>query len=210
MKILLFGATGEIGSRVCTEALQRGHHVTAVARHPGSLAPQERLRVEAADASDAEAVRRLAADQDALVAAISPRAAGGVETYLNAIRTLLDVQPPSGAERVLIVGGAGSLKVDGDTELLDTPDFPDAYREEAEAGRTARDLARASDANWTVFSPAMVIEPGERTNAFRVGGDRLLTDGRGESRISYEDFAVALIDELETPEHERAQFTVAY
>lgn len=210
MNILLFGATGNIGSRVLDEVRSRGHHVTAVARDTDDLASGDGVRVEAADASDADAVERLAAGHDAIVASLSPRGAGGHATYLDAIRTLLDVTRRSAVGRVLIVGGAGSLKADGDTELLDTPGFPEEYREESEVGREARDLARASDANWTVFSPAMVIEPGERTDDFRVGGDRLLTDEDGNSRISMEDFAVALVDELENPQYERAQFTAAY
>lgn len=210
MNILLLGGTGHIGSRVREEALARGHQVTAVARDISDLEDDDRLRVESADASDEAAIERLAEGHDAIVAALSPRGAGGVDTYLAAIRAILDVQQRTDPERVIIVGGAGSLKVGGDTELLDTPDFPDAHREEAEAGRTARDLARASEANWTVLCPAVVIEPGERTNAFRVGDDHLLTDEDGDSRISYEDFAVALVDELEKPTHERAQFTVAY
>lgn len=210
MNILLLGATGHIGSRIREEALSRGHQVTAVARNTGDLKAKDGLRVEAADASDQEAVERLAEGHDAIVASLSPRGKGGKETYFQAIRSVLNATQQSDAERVLIVGGAGSLKVSEDTELLDTPDFPDEYRDEAEAGRKARDLARQSDANWTVLCPPIVIEPGERTNDFNVGDDYLLTDEDGDSRISYEDFAVAVVDELENRDHERAQFTVAY
>lgn len=210
MNILLLGATGHIGSRIRKEALSRGHQVTGVARDTSELDPKDGFRVESADASDEEAVERLAEGHDAIVASLSPRGEGGKDTYFQAIRSVLNASHQSDAERVLIVGGAGSLKVDGDTELLDTPDFPDEYRDEAEAGRKARDLAKASDANWTVLCPPIIIEPGERTNDFRVGDDHLLTDENGDSRISYEDFAVAVIDELEERDHERAQFTVAY
>lgn len=210
MNILLLGATGFIGSRIREEALSRGHQVTAVARDTSELDATDGLRVESADASDEDTVERLAEDHDAIVASLSPRGEGGKETYFQAIRAVLNAQQQSNAERVLIVGGAGSLKVDGDTELLDTPDFPEEYRDEAEAGRKARDLAQASDANWTVLCPPIVIEAGERTNDFRVGDDSLLMDEDGNSHISYEDFAVAVVDELEEPEHERAQFTVAY
>lgn len=210
MNILLLGATGHIGSRIREEALSRDHQVTAVARTPRDLDAREGLHVEAADASDEEVVERLAEGHDAIVASLSPRGEGGKETYFQAIRSALNATRTSDAERVLIVGGAGSLKVSEDTELLDTTDFPDEYRDEAEAGRKARDLAQESDANWTVLCPPIVIEPGERTNDFRVGDDFLLTDEDGDSRISYEDFAVAVVDELENKNHERAQFTVAY
>jgi len=210
MNIFLLGGTGHIGSRVRTEALNRGHRVTAVARDTSALESTEDLRVEAADASDREAIQRLAEGHDAIVASLSPRGEGGEETYLSAIATVLEVTQETDVERVVIVGGAGSLKVNGDTELLDTPDFPEEFREEAEAGREARDLARNSDANWTVLCPPIVIEPGERTGSYRVGGDHLLTDENGESYVSTEDFAVALVDELEEGAHEREQFTVAY
>lgn len=210
MNILLLGATGFIGSRIRKEALSREHQVTAVARDTSELETKDRLHVESADASDEDTVERLAEGHDAIVASLSPRGEGGKETYFQAIRSVLTAEQQSDAERVLIVGGAGSLKVDENTELLDTPDFPDEYRDEAEAGRRARDLAQESDANWTVLCPPIVIDAGERTNDFRVGDDYLLTDEDGNSFISYEDFAVAVVDELEEPEHERAQFTVAY
>ena len=209
MRILLLGATGHIGSRVREEALARGHHVTGVARDTSDLDPREHLRVASADASNLEAMMRLAPGHDAIVAALSPRGAGGVDTYLNAIRTVLDATKRSDVQRVLIVGGAGSMKVSSDTELLDTSDFPDEYREEAEAGREARNLARDSDVTWTVLCPPIVIEPGERTGTYRTG-TRLLTDEEGNSYISTEDFAVALVDELEDPAHKREQFTVAH
>jgi len=210
MNILLLGGTGHIGSRVRKEALKRGHSVTAVARDTSDLAPTDRLRVETADASNTNTVRRLAEGHDVIVTSLSPRGEGGEDTYLAAIDAVLDATQESDVDRVVIVGGAGSLKVDERTELLDTPDFPEEFREEAEAGRAARDRARASDANWTVLCPPIVIEPSERTGSFRVGDDHLLTDEEGESYISTEDFAVALVDELEEAEHEREQFTVAY
>lgn len=210
MDILLLGGTGHIGTRIREEALDRGHNVTAVARDTSDLSSSGRLRAESADASNPERVRQLADGHDAIVAALSPRGKGGVATYLSAIDAVLEATEETDVDRVVIVGGAGSLKVNGDTELLDTPDFPEEFREEAEAGRKARDRAITSDVNWTVLCPPIVIEPGERTGSFRVGDDHLLTDENGESHISTEDFAVALVDELEEPGHEREQFTVAY
>ena len=210
MKILLLGATGNIGSRILSEAVSRDHDVTAAARHTDDVPADDHVEVAQLDASDADAVARLAAGHDAIVASLSPRGEGGVETYLEAIRATLDAVRRSDAERALIVGGAGSLEIEPGLELLDTPEFPEEFKSEAEAGREARDLARQSDVNWTVFSPAIVIEPGERTGQFRTAGNQLLTDDEGQSQISTEDFAVALIDELEEPQYERDQFTAAY
>lgn len=210
MHILLLGATGQIGSRVCTEAVRRGHHVTAVARDTDALEPERRIDVSAADASEKGAVRQLARNQDVIVASLSPRGEGGDDTYLQAIRNVLDVTRQSDPERVILVGGAGSLQTASGTEFLDTDDFPDEYKAESEVVRQARDMARTSDTNWTVMTPPIVIEPGERTGAYRIGGNQLLIDEDGNSRITFEDFAAALVDELEEPAHEREQFTVAY
>lgn len=210
MKILLLGATGHVGSRVLDEALDRGHEVTGVARHIDSLSPQDNLNVVQADASDTDTVTQLANGHDAIAVAISNRGKGGTETYLKVIRATLDAAQRSDADRVLIVGGAGSLKVSPDTELVDTPDFPEEWKDEALAGREARDIAQKSDANWTFLSPPALLEPGERTGNYRVGGRYLLIDDEGNSQISMEDFAVALVDELENADHEREQFTVAY
>ena len=117
----------------------------------------------------------------------------------------------AGVPRVLLVGGAGSLQVASGVDLVDTPDFPTAYKGEALAAREFLRLLRQEPAiDWTLVSPSALLQPGQRTGQFRIGGDQLLVDGKGASRISIEDLAMALVDELESPRHSRQRFTVGY
>ena len=117
----------------------------------------------------------------------------------------------AGVPRLLVVGGAGSLEVAPGVALVDTPQFPAAYKAEALAGRAFLDTLRGEKAlDWTFISPSALFEPGERTGSFRLGGDALLSDAAGQSRITMEDFAIALADEIETPAHPRQRFTVGY
>jgi uracil phosphoribosyltransferase len=117
----------------------------------------------------------------------------------------------AGVKRLIVVGGAGSLEVAPGLQLIDTPQFPDAYRPEASAGRDFLNALRAETSlDWTFLSPSALFEPGERTGKFRLGGDQLLADAAGQSRISMEDYAIALVDEIETPKHVRQRFTVGY
>jgi uncharacterized protein len=196
MKIAVYGATGIIGSRIVAEARQRGHEVTALAR---TSSPE----VQVGDLADAQDVRGVAAKHDALVSATGASRTGApADEWLDAVRTLIG---SAGTTRVLFVGGAGSLVVDG-IRLLDTPEFPDAYKPEALAGAAALELFRAAPASvdWTFLSPAPVIAPGERTGTYVLGTDSPVGDS-----ISAEDYAVALVDEIEQPAHRRARFTVA-
>jgi uncharacterized protein len=194
MKILLIGATGMIGSRVAKEAADRGHTVTGVTRSGSS-------GTQAASADDAAAIAALAAGHDAVVLAISPPRDGSapLEPVLAAGRGVFDGMRKAGVRRVVIVGGAGSLEVAPGTRLVDTPSFPEMYKSEALAHAEYLSYVRenAGDLSWTYISPAAVIAPGERTGSYRVGGDQLLTDAEGNSFISAEDYAVALVDELE-------------
>ena len=117
----------------------------------------------------------------------------------------------AGVKRLLVVGGAGSLEVSPGVQLVDTPDFPEAYKPEALAGRDFLNVLRGErELDWTFLSPSALFVPGERTGKFRLGTDRLLVDAKGESKISMEDYAIALVDELETPRHSRQRFTVGY
>ncbi|RFU36792.1 NAD-dependent epimerase/dehydratase family protein [Actinomadura logoneensis] len=207
MKILLIGATGMIGSRVAAEARARGHEVTGVTR-------SGRDGTARAEARDADAVAKLAGGHDAVVLAVAPPRDGSetVEPLLADGRGVLAGARRAGVRRVVIVGGAGSLEVAPGTRLVDTPDFPDLYRNEALAQGALLDAVRAEagDLDWTYISPAAEIGPGERTGEFRLGGDRLLADAEGNSRISAEDYAVALVDELENPQAVGRRITVAY
>lgn len=201
MKIAIYGATGMVGSRVVAEALGRGHEVVGVTRTGGAL-PEGAQGVEG-DAGDAEHAARIAADADLVVSAIGPSRTGGDRReYLAALRTLVE---NLGAARILVVGGAGSLLVDG-TRLVDLPDFPEIYRAEALIAAEALEyFAGLGDAaDWTFVSPAPVIQPGERSGAYKLG-----LDSPAGEEISAEDFAVALLDEAERPGHRHRRFTVA-
>jgi putative NADH-flavin reductase len=205
MRILLIGASGMIGSRVAAEARDRGHAVTGVTRSGAQ-------GTEAADAGDASAVAALAADHDAVVLTVAPPEEDPSNGLLATARGVLDGVRAAGVRRLVVVGGAGSLEVAPGVRLVDTPDFPQAYKTGALAQCDLLDLIRAEagDLEWTYISPAAEIAPGERTGTYRRGGDQLLTDADGASRISAEDYAVALVDELEKAEAIGRRITVAH
>jgi putative NADH-flavin reductase len=192
MKIALFGATGMVGSRIAAEATSRGHEVTALSRSTG------------ADMAAAAAVREAAAGHDVVVSATGPSRTGEPhEPWLASVSTLIDNASDA---RVLFVGGAGSLLTPDGTRLLDTDGFPDAYKAEATSGAAALDLFRAAPeaVDWTFVSPSPVIAPGERTGSYATALDTPAGDF-----VSAEDYAVALVDEIEQPQHRRERFTVA-
>ena len=216
MKIILFGATGNIGQRVTAEALRRGHQVTGVVRDPAKVtAPDPRVRLVQGDATDVASVAAASRGADAIVSAISPRpnARGlGAPSLAAASRALLDGARRAGVSRLIVVGGAGTLEVSPGVRLMDAPGFPDAYLGEAREGAESLAVLRADGAgvDWTFLSPAAEIGPGERTGRYRTTGDAFLADASGHSRISYEDYAVALVDELEVAKHAGRRFGVAY
>ncbi|MBS2939279.1 NAD(P)H-binding protein [Nocardioides sp. J2M5] len=192
MKIALFGATGMVGSRIASEATARGHDVTALSRSTG------------ADMGSADAVRAAAADHDVVVSATGPSRTGeSHEPWLASVSTLID---HAGDARVLFVGGAGSLLTPDGTRLLDSDGFPEEYQAEATSGAKALDLFRAApeSLDWTFLSPAPVIAPGERTGSYATSLDTPAGDF-----VSAEDYALALVDEIERPQHRRQRFTVA-
>ena len=207
MRIVLFGAGGNIARRIAREALGRGHPITAVVRDPSKFQPyDDRLTVVKGDATDAESVAHVAAGGDAIVSALSPRPGGNgrpASSLTAAAHALIAGAKQAGVHRLVIVGGAGSLEVLPGRQLVDSPDFPAGYKPEALAQRDALEVYRreAGDLDWTYISPAGEIEPGRRTGTFRTGGNQLLVDAKGHSRISYEDYAAALVDELDTPAH---------
>jgi putative NADH-flavin reductase len=206
MKLVIFGATGRIGQRILHEALARGHTVTAALRDPTSLTlAHPALSKVVADIRSAADVARAAAGHDAVVSAVGPGRDGDVGVIVAAARALAAAGPP----RVIVVGGAGTLEIRPGVQRLDTPDYPEAYRPSGYAQREALGLYRASTLDWSYLSPPVVIEAGQRSGRYRIGGDQVLFDAQGRSRISMEDFAVALLDELERPAHRRARFTVA-
>jgi len=216
MQLVVFGATGNVGQRVVGEALRRGHEVVGVVRDPEAVqSPDKRVRLVKGDATKADDVARLTRGADAVVSAISPRpnprglpAPSLAENSRALIKGLRD----AGVKRVVYVGGASSLEVAPGKALADTPDFPEIYREEAREGREALDIWRkdAKGLDWTYLSPAAEIAPGNRTGKYRTTDDKLLVDDKGRSFITFEDYAAAVLDELEHPQHVAKRFGVAY
>jgi len=203
MKIAVTGASGRAGSAITAELARRGHSVTAIARNPDRIAKLANVTAVAGDANDRAALAKLWAGHDAAISSIH-FTASDVETLIGAARD-------SAVPRYLVVGGAGSLEVAPGVRLVTTPNFPAQYKAEAEKGAAFLDrLQREKELNWTFLSPSALFEPGSRTGKFRLGDDQLLVDSAGKSWISFEDFALAMADEIERPAHARKRFTVGY
>jgi len=197
MKIVLFGATGMIGSRIARELERRGRDVVAATRSTG------------VDATDPVSVAAAVPGADAVVSAISAR---GVEyTLADVGRSLVQGLRRAGVRRLLVVGGAASLEVAPGLRLIDTPDFKEEWKAEALQGIEALELYRGvDDLDWTFVSPAAFIHPGERTGRYRLGGDHLLVDENGNSEISAEDYAIAIADLIEQDTHARERVGVGW
>ena len=217
MKIVLLGATGFVGSALLSEALDRGHHVTAIVRRPEKLKKRKRLAAKAGDVYDSGALASLIADHDALISAFNPGWTPGTakpEMYDEQVRgtkSIIAAVKKAGIKRVLWVGGAGGLEVAPGVQAIDTPDFPDWIKPGSRATSNALEqLQKEPELDWSFLAPSAQLEPGQRTGKFRLGADRLLVDADGKSRISVQDYAVAMIDELERPAHVRRRFTVGY
>ena len=212
MKIAVFGAGGRIGSRIVDEALNRGHDVTAVVRHPENYTKiHTHLKVAKGDLFNSQDVETGAFDQDAVVSAYSPAAGIPPSTITDLAVPLINGLKQAHVKRLIIVGGAGSLEVAPGLQLVDTPDFPAIYKPVSLAHREALKIyQKENDLDWTFVSPSAVIEPGERTGKFRTGTNQLLSDANGKSFITMEDYAVAVIDEIESPLHIREIMTAGY
>ncbi|MEN5230065.1 NAD(P)-dependent oxidoreductase [Brevundimonas naejangsanensis] len=203
MKVTVLGASGRAGSEIVKELARRGHAVTAVARRPERVPETPGVTAVAGDVSQPETLVPALSGADAVVSAIM---------FVDSDpQLLIKAVKDAGVPRYLVVGGAGSLEVAPGQALINTPGFPDAYRAEAEAGGRFLETLRAEpELNWTFLSPSALFDGSERTGTFRLGDDALLTDDQGNSRISFPDYAIAMADEIETPRHPRARFTVGY
>lgn len=202
MNIALIGASGRVGSRILAELSNRGHTVTAIARDPARVASLPGVTAIAGDIEAMEALAELVKGHDLVISSVL-FSASDANKLIAAVKA-------SGVRRYYVVGGAGGLEVVPGKMLLDTPEFPEIYKVEAQAGVDFLDKLKAEDRlDWTFLAPSAVFEPGERTGRFRLGKDQLLANENG-SNISFEDFAVALVDEIETPTHVRQRFTVGY
>lgn len=212
MNIALIGATGFVGAALLEELLSRGHQVRALQRDPAKLAARPGLEVRAVDVSGGD----LAAQLQGVDAVVSAFNAGWgnpnlYDDFLRGSDAIADAARQA-CVRLIAVGGAGSLFIAPGQQLVDSPAFPAEWKAGALAAREMLTRLRAdqSTLDWTLVSPAMHLEPGPRTGVFRVGGETPVFDAQGESRISVADLAVAIVNELEAPQHRRARFTAGY
>ncbi|WP_437611949.1 NAD(P)-dependent oxidoreductase [Erwinia sp. V71] len=214
MKITVIGATGFVGPEVVKEALARGHQVTAVSRSGKNLPEHASLRVATGDIHDSTWLSSVLQGQDAVISAYNPGWAESdlYEKFTRGSEQILAAVRAANVKRLLVVGGAGSLQVAPGVELVDTDAFPANIKPGALGARDLRNKLQSSgaDLDWTYLSPAALLQPGESTGQFRVGSTELLMSGDQPAAISVADLAVAIIDEIEAPQHVQKQFTVAY
>lgn len=203
MNVALVGASGRAGSCILKELVSRGHTVTGIARHPDKIADLPGVTRIGCDASQTDKLAQIATGHDVAISAVRFKD-GDPDSLIAAMKK-------ARIGRYLVVGGAGSLEVAPGQMLMNSPEFPEAAKHEAGKGAAFLQKLRAEpDLNWTFLSPAVRIVSGERTGKFRLGIDTPIYLPGGDSWISFEDYAIALVDELETPAHERRRFTVGY
>ncbi|GAB2922654.1 NAD(P)-dependent oxidoreductase [Rheinheimera gaetbuli] len=212
MELVILGASGFIGSAITAEALARGHKVTAVVSRPERLAATAGLSVLGLDINDTAALTKLLSDKAVVISAFSGHAQQDVKGYyLKTFNSVLNAATAAQVGRLLVVGGAATLLLADGSRLLDSPGFPAEYRATAEGAAEVLQQLRGQNAlNWSFLSPAAEIFPGDKTGNFRLGLDNLLTDSAGKSRISNGDYAAAMLDEAEQPQHLNKRFSVAY
>jgi len=214
-KIVLIGASGFVGSAILNEALDRGHNVIAVVRHPDRIKTvHQHLIVKQIDASSADKVAEVCKGADAVISSYNPGWKNpeiAKETTI-VYKAIIEGVKKSGVKRLLVVGGAASLFVSPGKRLMDAGVIPESFQPavRALADVYLTDLKDENSLDWVFFSPAGIIEPGLRTGKFRLGKDDLVVDEKGVSKISVQDYAVAMIDELEKPAHHRERFTIGY
>lgn len=202
-KIAIIGATGRAGSQLLEEALRCGHSVTAIARDPSRLQGREGVSTVALDVTRGEGLEQAVAGHDVVLSA-AHFATVPAQAIIGPVKK-------AGVKRLLVVGGAGSLLLPSGERVIDAPDFPEAYKAEASAGGDfLQALRQEQQLDWTFLSPSAEFVEGERTGSYRVGKNHLLVDAKGRSWITFADYAIALLDEVEKPAHSRQRFTVGY
>src|SRR5271154_1985964 len=209
MNVVVYGATGKSGSEIVKELLARGHKVTAVARKVTALKAEQGLTTKVDDLSNVDAIAAVIKDADVVVSAYAPPV-DDTDALLSVTEREIAAVKKAGAGRLLVVGGAGLLEVAPGVTLTKSGYLPAEYVPIATSHEKALDVLRASDINWTYLSPGAYFVPGERTGKFRLGTKELVSDAKGESKISFADYAIALVDELEKPAHRKASFSVGY
>jgi putative NADH-flavin reductase len=204
MKIAFVGATGAVGTVVVRELSERGHEISAITVHPDAVVALPGVTPLFGDANDGAALADVISGHDVVVTSIQYR-----KTDPD---TIIDAVKASGVPRYVVAGGSGTLLVPGtDTRIMHTESFPPAFAQSAAAAARFFDRLRTeTELNWTFLSPPPGFGPGRRTGTFRLGHDELLSDADGKSVISYDDYAIAMADEIENPQHPRQRFTIAY
>ena len=203
MKVAVLGASGRAGSEIIREAASRGHEVVAIARHPDKIEAGDHITPHQGDASEPETVAPLLKGCDAVISAL---------TFDVSCANVLACLRQGDVKRLIVTGGAASLKDENDVRLIDRDDFPDFWRNGAQGGidffYALKD--QADDIDWVFFSPAFNFEEGPRTGSFRLGKEHVIRDAEGKSRISFADYAIAMVDELEKHDHSQERFTIGY
>jgi hypothetical protein len=210
VKVALYGATGKSGSRILTELVSRGHQVTTLVRDPARV-PQSGsdVLVKQDDLSDPKKIAAAIDGVDAVISAYAPPQ-NDPDQIVGVTQRQVEALSQGAKARLIVVGGAGGLNVAPGVTLVDSGHLPEPYLPIAKAHVKALNVLRASTIDWTYLAPAAYFVPGERTGKFRLGKDELIANAEQESRISLEDYAVALVDELEKPTHRRQRFSVGY
>ncbi|WCT14286.1 NAD(P)-dependent oxidoreductase [Mucilaginibacter jinjuensis] len=203
MKIAIIGATGNVGQRLISEAVNRGHEVTGIARNIGTDEETSQFKKVQGNVDDPQALAETLKGNDVVISS--------VKFLSSEPNKLIEAVRLSGVKRYLIVGGASSLQFSPGVTVLDSGHVPDWAIEEAKSGVRFLEILRGvTDLDWTFLSPAALFTDGQRTGEFRLGKDDLLVGADGKSWISYEDFSVAMLDEIEEPKHLKTRFTVGY
>lgn len=213
--VTLIGASGFVGTAILNELLARGHKVTAVVRNPEKLSVSSPdLNTVKADVADTDALANACKGKDAIISAYNPGWSNPniYEETLRNYPLILEAAKKSGVKRLLCVGGAGTLFCAPGLRVVDSGAIPDTIMGGVKSlGEFyLNTLVNEKDIDWVFFSPAGTLEPGKRTGQFRLGKDDLIVDENGNSHISVEDYAVAMVDELENPKHHYERFTIGY
>jgi len=210
MKVALYGATGNSGSRILKELVSRGHQVIAIVRNPAKLPqPAPGVVIKQDDLSDSKKIAAAINGAEAVISAYAPPQ-DDVDAIVGVTQRQVEALNHGSKVRLIVVGGAGGLNVAPGVTLIDSGYLPEPVLPIAKAHSKALNVLRASTIDWTYLAPAAYFEPGTLTGKFRLGTDELIANERQESRISMEDYAIALVDELEKPQHRRQRFSIGY
>lgn len=209
MNVVVYGATGNSGSEIVKELIARGHKVTGVARKVDALKSQPEVTAKVDDLSNADTVASIIKGADVVVSAYQPPA-DNTDKLVDVTKLQIEAVKKAGGPRLIVVGGAGQLEVAPGVTLIKSGYLPAEYLPIATSHEKAAEVLKGSDINWTYIAPAAFFVPGERTGKYRTGTNNLVADAKGESKISFADYAIALVDEIEKPQHEKKLFSVGY